>query len=571
VLPDRLDSQQRTTRTQNPSIYVREAPDNKLTEPIESNCFIRVHREQISLELFRIRYVALAAALTLLLTIAPAYAAPNLKVGSTASYNIAASVSAAQSCTASPANYYNQACLGIYPPTIFVTISDDGHCGTGTLPPNDPFSALRCRFIPDNVTLPLGGEVVWFNSGNITHAVASNATANIGLLSFDSGPIAPGGRFSYAFNQIGTYHYYDPNYASLLTDGLLRGVVNVTPPLPPPPTAMPPSFQVGLNGNVRWTVQGLSSSTANLLVSHNLAVSIPVPQLLIVSITPVTESGTLVQSIDLATRVESAGTATDLIEHLLDAFAASSSSQGFNPGFGNIISQMSASATSDPSYTSWWVNGPLSNGSAVQVMDGWASVTGSETLNLGNLGNVQGWIVTSQFSQGVNLTVPSSPFAGPGPNANAAINLNFLWSYDKSSDLLARSFANGTITMHSAMSTQVPTNGYCLNYPCTNTTVEVTRDMRLTVNLALHLTSTSLSLDQRMRNGSSAIDMTAMLASIFATPWSALGFIGIVATAIVTFSLWLSRRVRKRAMPEATPATVPGPPTPPSSAPSVSP
>jgi hypothetical protein len=57
------------------------------------------------LELFRIRYVTLAAALALMLTVAPVYAAPNLKVGSTAFYNLAASVSAMQSCTASPANY----------------------------------------------------------------------------------------------------------------------------------------------------------------------------------------------------------------------------------------------------------------------------------------------------------------------------------------------------------------------------------------------------------------------------------------------------------------------------------
>jgi hypothetical protein len=411
---------------------------------------------------------------------------------------------------------------------------------------------------------------VWINNGNQTHAVTANVTANGGLPTFNSGPIAPKGSFTHSFDQIGTYHYYDPYYAPLLTHGLLRGIVKVTPPLPPPPTAMPSDFQVGLNGDVGWTVQGLSGSTANLLVSHNLAVSISVPQLPGLTITPVTESGTLVQSIDLSTRVESAGTATDLIEHLLDAYAsASSGSYGYNSGFGNIISQMSATATSDPSYTLWWVNGPLSNGSPVQVMDGWASVTGSETLNLTDLGNVQAWIVTSQFSQGVNLTVPSSPFAAPAPNAHAAFNLNFLWSYDKSSDLLARSFANGTITMHSASSTQVPTNGYCLNYPCAYTTVQVTRDMRLTVTLALHLTSTSLSLDQRMRNGSSTIDMSSMLASMFATPWSALGFIGLVATAIIAFSLWLARRARKSSMPEATPATAPGPPPPSPSVPTV--
>jgi hypothetical protein len=426
--------------------------------------------------------------------------------------------------------------------------------------------------VPDNVTVSQGETVVWINNGNQTHTITANVTANGGLPTFNSGPIAPKGSFTHGFDQVGTYHYYDPYYAPLLTRGLLKGIVIVTPPQPPVPTSMPSDFQLGLNGNVGWTVQGLSGSTANLLVSHNLAVSISVPQLPGLTITPVTESGTFVQSIDLATRVESAGTATDLIEHLLDAYAsASSSSYGYNSGFGNIISQMSASATADPSYTLWWVNGPLSNGNPVQVMDGWASVTGSETLNPANLGSVQAWIVTSQFSQGVNLTVPSSPFAGPGPNAHAALDLSFLWSYDKSSDLLVRSLANGTITMHSAMSTQVPTNGYCVSYQCSYTTVQVTRDMRLTVTLALHLTSTSLSLDQRMRNGSSTIDMSSMLASIFATPWSALGFIGVVATAIIAFSLWLARRVRKSAMPETTPATAPGPTAPSPSAPTVGP
>jgi hypothetical protein len=521
----------------------------------------------LGLELFRIRYVTLAAALTLILTIAPVYAAPNLKVGSTASYALASSLSATQSCTAAPIAYAYQVCVGVSPAIPYqVTILDQYNCkGLGI---NDPFLALECRYIPANLTVTQGSTVTWFNDGNVTHTVTANVTANVGLPSFASGPLSPrsvfpGSSFSYIFTQMGTYHYYDSGFT------FMKGIVFVNPAPPPPPPPMPMSFQVELSGTVGWNVEGLSSSTANLLVTHNLGVSIPLPQLPIVTITPVTESGSLVQSIDLATRVESAGTATDLIEHVLDAFAASSSSQGFNSGFGNIISQMSATATSDPSYSLWWVNGPLSNGSPVQVMDGWASVTGSETLNLAYLGNVQAWIVTSQFSQGVNLTVPSSPFAGPGPNAHAAFNLNFLWSYDKGSDLLARSFANGTITMHSASSTQVPTNGYCLNYPCVYTTVQVTRDMRLTVTLALHLTSTSLSLDQRMRNGSSTIDMSSMLASMFATPWSALGFIGLVATAIIAFSLWLARRVRKSAMPEATPATAPGPTAPSPSVPTV--
>jgi hypothetical protein len=63
--------------------------------------------------------------------------------------------------------------------------------------------------------------------------------------------------------------------------------------------------------------------------------------------------------------------------------------------------------------------------------------------------------------------------------------------------------------------------------------------------------------------------VSSMLASMFATPWSALGFIGVVAAAIIAFSLWLARRVRKSAMPEATPTTGPGPTAPSPSAPIV--
>src|SRR5438270_12963037 len=81
--------------------------------------------DRLGQEMFRVRYATLAAALTLILAIAPVYAAPNLKVGSTASYSLASSVLATQSCSASPASYYIEACLGIYPSTSFVTIYDN--------------------------------------------------------------------------------------------------------------------------------------------------------------------------------------------------------------------------------------------------------------------------------------------------------------------------------------------------------------------------------------------------------------------------------------------------------------
>src|SRR5207247_1507239 len=282
---------------------------------------------------------------------------------------LASSVSATQSCSASPASYYNEACLGIYPSTSFVTIYDNLTC-TAT--------KFSCGFSQPSLFVSAGTTVVWENTGRLTHSVVSNDTANLVSDPFSSGPLYQGGSFSHVFAQPGTYHYYDGNYQ------FLKGTVDVSPP-PPPRTPSPSTFQVGFNGNVGWKVEGLSSSTANLLVSHNLAVSISVPQLPGLTITPVTESGTLVQSIDLSTRVESAGTATDLVEHVLTGLSAASSGSSLS-GAGNVWSQMVASTSSDPSYTPWWVNGPLSNGAALQVNDGWASVTGSETLNLGSLG-----------------------------------------------------------------------------------------------------------------------------------------------------------------------------------------
>ena len=489
-------------------------------------------------ELFRMS-VILAAALALLLAISPVSAVPALKVGSTASYTLAGKLQASQSCTSDPIGYASQECTGVSSISEFpVTILDQYNCkGQGI---NDPFVGLECRFIPANLTVTEGSTVIWVNRGNVTHIVTANVTANIGLPSFASGPIAPGASFSYTFTQTGIYHYYDSGFT------FMKGIVLVNP-APPPPPPMPNSFQASIGGTVGWSVEGLSSSEVNLLVSHSLSLSVFL-------FTPVTESGTLVQSIDLSTRVESAGTATDLVEHVLTGLSAASSGSSLS-GAGNVWSQMLASTSSDPSYTSWWVNGPLSSGAALQVNDGWASVTGSETLNLGSLGTVSAWLVTSQFSQTFNANIPnpSNPLA-TGSIASATSNINFLWSYDKGSDLLLRSLANTTLTMHSVSNQQVyasnpcAPNGYCPTY----TNVKVTRDMRLVLTLSLHLSNTSLRLDQRMPRGNQPQDLSSLVSSMMSTPWTAFGVVGGTAAAIIGLSLWLGRRARKSAIPEAT-------------------
>src|SRR5207302_10703085 len=120
--------------------------------------------DRLGQEMFRVRYATLAAALTLLLTIAPVYAAPNLKVGSTASYSLASSVSATQSCSASPASYYNEDCLRIDPPTSFVTIYDNLTC---TATKHSCGSSQPASFAS------AGTIVVGDHTGRLTHSLVA--------------------------------------------------------------------------------------------------------------------------------------------------------------------------------------------------------------------------------------------------------------------------------------------------------------------------------------------------------------------------------------------------------------
>jgi plastocyanin len=510
-------------------------------------------------ELFRKRYVTLAAALALLLAVTPVSGAPALKVGSTASYTLAGSLLATQSCIADPSSYYLQGCLGYTPPeksTASVSIKDNGACTSNN---------SSCSFDPQFLTVRQGTTVTWTNTGTIVHTVVENYTGPMLMCPapicsqniFASGNILPGGTFSHTFNLTGNYKYYDSLHS------WMKGEVDVfffTPPQPPTPP--PPTFQTNVGGTVGWSVEGLSSSEVNLLVSHSLSLSVFV-------FTPITESGTLVQSIDLSTRVESAGTATDLIEHVLTGLSAASSGSSFS-GAGNVWSQMLASTSSDPSYTFWWVNGPLSSGTALQVMDGWASVTGSENLDLGSLGTVSAWIVTSQFTQSFNANIPnpSNPLAS-GSTTSASANLNFLWSYGKESDLLLRSLANTTLTMHSVSNQQVYVSNPCAptGYCPTFASVKVTRDMRLVLTLSLHLSNTSLRLDQRMPTGGQTQDLPSLVSSLMTTPWSVLGVVGGTAAAIIGLSVWLGQRARRNEISKGStiPSTGPPSPAPPSS------
>ncbi len=482
--------------------------------------------------MFRKSFLTLTGVTILaLLAVSPVYGAPSLALGSTASYALTGSLKAQQSCTADPIAYAYQACTGISTFTQYsVTILGQSKCS----------SAFECSYIPANLTVPQGSTVTWFNEGNATHTVTSNQTLDVGLPGFDSGTMFPGGIFQNTFTQIGTYHYYDSGFK------FMKGIVIVTPAPPPPPPPSPMTVQVDLSGTIGWSVEGLSTSQANLNVSHSISVSVsPIPG---ISITPVTESGSFEQSINLSTRVESPSTATAIVESLssslLPALAGATLATGAS---GSIFQNMLSSQSNSPDYTTWWVNGPLSLGSPVQILHGWSSVTGSESLNLGTIGTRSAWIVTSQTNEKVNLSIPNPSNPLSSSSSNAIVSLKFLWSYDKSADLLLRNDNAASLTMHS----ETPTTVYTSTGPVS---VTVTRDMSFSLDLALLLSSTSLSLPKSPARASTLMDVLS------AMPWMPLGIAGLVAGLAAAVIIWFTRRTRGAVPPSSAPILTPAAP-----------
>ena len=484
-------------------------------------------------KLFIKSYMTLVGAFTLLLlAVAPVYAAPPLSLGSSASYNLTGKIQVSQSCTSDPAIYTPQACAppSTGNPTVAnVTILDDGSCSSS----GDP----ACSFSPMFAPVSQGGMVVWTNLGTLQHDVKSNATANIGLPNF-SGNITSGGSLRVSFLQPGVYQYYDLAYS------WMRGTIVVTPaasaPVVPP---MPSSFQVDLGGNLGWNVVGLSTSQGNLNVSHQISLSVsPLPG---ISFTPVTESGSYEQSINLSTRAESPSTATGIVESFSTSLASALAGATFATGVTSPVFQSTLLASNTPDYTTWWVNAPLSLGSPVQILHGWSSVTGSESLNLpGSIGTRSAWIVTSQLSQSINISIPDPSNPLSSTTSTAAVILKLLWSYDKSTGLLLRNDNAASLTTHSVAQTTIGT----VTGPVP---VTVTRDMALTIDIALRLSTTSLSLPK------SPSRTSTLMGLLSAMPWVPLGIAGLAAGVAAALIVWFTRRAKGATLPGSAPATAP--------------
>ena len=497
------------------------------------------------------------------LLIGSAAALPVLTVTSPqsrANYQLNATVRTLQNCTASPSEYGGQAC-GNVNSQAFVTVTDDGQCALT--------SDQNCRFSPGNVSINVGGFVQWRNAGNLNHTIVSDQSSPSFSLF-----LRPNWTLEQSFSTAGTFKYHDSLYP------WMNGTVVVGEPVAPPPKLQ--FFNV--SGPVGWTVQGLDGEKALLSISHQLKLynASASPQRLLFS-----ESGVVEDSIVLATREESIDISRILLSvpylyYYIYGYSYPviySGQSGISTSGSALVSPPQTGVSIGPYYpyfyqppktfTAWWVNGPLSLGTTVQVQSLTGSVRGSESLNLGGgLGSRDAWIVGSQFSEQYGQTPPPST-PGLYPTyfvANQSIASSEQLDYGKQSDLLFKS--SDSSDQFSQTSTVFPPgsilNGYGYYFggfsagTPLDETVTVTRTQDANLSITLNLLSTNFNLGRDTippsGQGSNNLLQGAMLPVLTAT--------GIAAAAMVGGAVWLIRRSQKRGSIQLETLAPPSPQTP---------
>ena len=480
----------------------------------------------------------------------PAHASPALSLGNNAAYTLTASVKTVQSCSATSNEGY--ACgISTLPPnsTVTINILDNGSCS-----PNSTTSTA-CRFDPATLYITAGYTVRWVNTGTLTHLLTSNSSG-FSLYPYN---LYPGYTDYYTFQNPGIYDYYDALHP------LMKGQIQVAP-APPPTPAPPTTMQFDVSGPVSWKVVGLDSNTAVLNVNHQLSLTINIAGL---NISPVSETGSFEQSINLSTREESAGTATALIRAVLEEYATALSRTSYY-GYYSQLSSLNLPDT--PLYTIWWVNGPLKNGSPVELLNGYSSVLGSEAVSLGGtIGSRDAWKVGSSFTQNVKVTTPQPAFGTNIPSSfstnSADLALSLQFDYDKTNDLLLHS--NNTISVVQTTQTiyqpgqSLCTGGY--PYTCTQLTAMTTVTHQTTANVStqMQLTSTDLPFNHGAAPANQTQGPTTPTGSP-AGPSSTItgispillyGSTGAVALGIIGAALWIIlRNPFRRGKPTAVPS-----------------
>jgi plastocyanin len=491
----------------------------------------------------------------------PAAAEPSLGLNpqSTAHYQLLAALRSVQACSASPSNYTFVACgpqAGLRSTTTSVSVVDDGKC---------QLDSASCSFVPASVTINEGDTVSWHNLGNLNHTIifdsggfSSIFLVNSSLQFKSSQPFPPFVSSSgfRTFDISGVFGYHDSIYQ------WMRGTITVNS-LP----SVPPRVQeTNTTGPVTWIVIGLDD---NAILSFNHALTTSANSTGSTR-TSTNESGTLEETIDLSTREETPGLASQfryLPPIFLSNLGIGSNGLGYLPYYYYPPQTL---------YTIWWINGPVQIGSTIELLTSTGAVRGSGTFQLSGSA-LPFWSIQSDYADSYNQSqpggqqiipiVPNPPIFGIGGfqgsypeyyTAGASNTVSIALEYGQKSDLLFSTTAN-TRNYYKQV-TVYPAGSYIYPYYGGLSTlvthgVNVTNTYDSTVQISLTLESTNLDLSQRTTppptGGGGTQSPTANAPSAM-MPWL-YTTIGAVAAAGVAIAVWIGTRLRK-----VTPSTLHG-------------
>ena len=345
----------------------------------------------------------------------------------------------------------------------------------------------------------------------------------------------------------------------------------------PVPNFVCPLPSLNITGTLGWAVANLDTTTANLNVTRDLAISNRSTN------TPIThDTGSFNESINLATRVASI---LPFMEPEMDGalqLAQTNVATSLPAGtvWSSIMSFIDGTMILQPLHTMWWVDGPLKVNDTIPVLVFPTNVTGSTSLDLGGtIGTRTAWILG--FPNKIQSLTTLLPTAD---NFGFALTFN----YDQTSDLLLS--ANADIHLGFSQETTIqpnPCNSSATIVCPASSPVSVVMEFGIDVYASLKLKSTNLDLSQRLtpttgpqtriepspgsvttpnpgspssggynpgsgstptgagQPSSNPAQSKPSTRSADLLPWM-YGILGIIAAAIVTSSVWVARRRMKK-------------------------
>src|SRR3989442_3516874 len=266
--------------------------------------------------------------------------------------------------------------------------------------------------------------------------------------------------------------------------------------------SMPSS--VDINGTLDWTVIDLNSTTASLNVTRDLTASSNVG-VSSAAYSPRSSN----ESINLATRIV---TLLPLImpemEQVLQmAQTTMTSSLPTGVNWSSSMSTLESTMVSRPSYTMWWVNGPVKLNQTIPVLVFPTNVTRASSVNLGGtLGTRTAWSLVFSLSRPSIPADPTATSLSTIPFGNN-LELAFTFNYDKTSDLLLSASANihfGFGEETTVQSTPCENSVSPIACPVSNTPTTIMREFGIDIQASLKLASTTLDLSQPMTQSTSS-------------------------------------------------------------------